>query len=166
MCMSKDSIYTVTSLRDYGNGEVYYGADGIFYSKEGAVDYIMSDMKEACEDYEDYLTIDASDPLCTEYVIDKDEHGFAWRIDEFADISHKEEDNRTYIVTEWCANCDSEIEMRWNTDDRGYQAFCPVCGATLMLCDECRHSDDFKDCDWSDGTCHRMKKEDKQNGDD
>lgn len=47
---------------------------------------------------------------------------------------------RTYIVTEWCPNCESEIEMRWNVESDGYRAYCPVCGNILMLCDECQHS--------------------------
>lgn len=47
--------------------------------------------------------------------------------------------DRTYIVTELCPHCGSEIEMRWDTDTRGFKAFCPVCGGRLMLCDECRH---------------------------
>lgn len=49
---------------------------------------------------------------------------------------------RTYIVTEWCSNCGSEIEMRWDTDTRGFVAFCPVCGERLVLCDECLHAED------------------------
>ncbi len=48
--------------------------------------------------------------------------------------------DRTYIVTEVCPHCENEIEMRWDTDTRGYKAICPVCGETLMLCDECQHS--------------------------
>ena len=53
---------------------------------------------------------------------------------------NKMDDDRTYIVTEFCPHCESEIEMRWDTDQLGYKAFCPVCGNRLMLCDECRHS--------------------------
>lgn len=49
-------------------------------------------------------------------------------------------DARTHIVTEVCPHCESEIEMRWDTDSRGFKAFCPVCGERLMLCDECRHA--------------------------
>lgn len=48
--------------------------------------------------------------------------------------------DRTYTVTEVCPHCDSEIEMRWDTDTQGFKAFCPVCGKRLMLCDECRHA--------------------------
>ena len=59
-----------------------------------------------------------------------------------------ENDDRTYIVTELCPHCGSEIEMRWNTDELGYRAFCPVCGKRLMLCDECRHTDGISNCDY------------------
>lgn len=30
-----------------------------------------------------------------------------------------------YTVTEWCPHCESEIEMTWNVEDRGYKSFCP-----------------------------------------
>lgn len=56
----------------------------------------------------------------------------------------KAEDDRTYTVTEVCPHCESEIEMRWDTDTQGFKAFCPVCGNRLMLCDECLHAEDNK----------------------
>lgn len=67
--------------------------------------------------------------------------------------------DRTYIVTELCPHCESEIEMRWNTDTSGYKAFCPVCGGRLMLCDECLHSEDNRGCDYDTETdkCWRIK---------
>lgn len=55
---------------------------------------------------------------------------------------------RTYTVTECCPHCQSEIEMRWNTDTDGFKAFCPVCGNRLMLCDECSHAENSKGCDY------------------
>ncbi len=55
---------------------------------------------------------------------------------------------RTYTVTECCPHCESEIEMRWNTDTQGFKAFCPVCGKRLMLCDECTHAKDSRGCDY------------------
>lgn len=58
---------------------------------------------------------------------------------------------RTYIVTETCPHCESEIEMLWNTDERGFKAFCPVCGKRLMLCDECLHTGKGQ-CDYSNDT--------------
>lgn len=69
---------------------------------------------------------------------------------EFFDNLEKpaEDSERTYIVTEMCPHCESEIEMRWNTDSQGFKAFCPVCGERLMLCDECRHTDGMLGCDY------------------
>lgn len=55
---------------------------------------------------------------------------------------------RTYVVTELCPHCQSEIEMQWNTDTDGFKAFCPVCGKRLMLCDECLHSETVGGCDY------------------
>lgn len=57
-------------------------------------------------------------------------------------------------VTEYCPNCDSEIEMRWNVETDGYKAFCPVCGKRLMLCDECHHrtGEYVDDCDYCSAT--------------
>ena len=55
---------------------------------------------------------------------------------------------RTYIVTEMCPHCESEVEMRWDTDKLGFKAFCPVCGERLMLCDECRHTEEPSPCDY------------------
>ena len=64
-------------------------------------------------------------------------------IECYVDLSKKAIDTeRTYTVTEWCSNCESEIEMRWDTDTRGFEAFCPVCGERLVLCDECLHAED------------------------
>lgn len=57
-------------------------------------------------------------------------------------------EDRSFTVTEWCPHCESEIEMTWNVEDRGYKAFCPVCGKRLMLCDECQHADDALPCDY------------------
>lgn len=67
--------------------------------------------------------------------------------------------DRTYIVTEVCPNCESEVEMRWDMDVRGYEAFCPVCGGRLMLCDECMHSEQNAYCDYiaEMDTCHRRR---------
>lgn len=156
--MSKEIIYLVTSFRDYGQGEAYYGPDGVFHTYEEARAYIMADMEEVNDwdgDYEDLKNTSAY----KEFVIYQGVHAFSWRVDVIGYGEEEPADDRTYIVTEFCHNCESEVEMRWNTDDRGYQAFCPVCGAPLMLCDECRHSDDFKDCDWNEESgCFRYKK--------
>lgn len=73
--------------------------------------------------------------------------------------------DRTLIVTEFCPHCETEIEMRWDTDTMGFKAFCPSCGQRLMLCDECRHAD-CGPCDYDSATdaCRFNKKEEKQSG--
>ena len=60
----------------------------------------------------------------------------------------------TNTVTEFCPNCETEIEMCWNVKVLGYKAYCPVCGERLMLCDECRHPNgEFCDnCDYDSKT--------------
>lgn len=45
-------------------------------------------------------------------------------------------------VVEFCSECENESEFRWDVDVDGYKAYCPHCGAVLMLCDECMHRDD------------------------
>ena len=83
--------------------------------------------------------------------------------EEITDMTAEPVNDRTYIVTEVCPHCQSEIEMRWNTDIDGYKAFCPVCGNRLMLCDECLHSDDdyVGGCDYNTFTdsCKHNPKE-------
>lgn len=63
-------------------------------------------------------------------------------------------------VAEFCSNCESEIEMAWNTKLWGYKAFCPVCGKRLMLCDACLH-DEQAGCDYNSDTdtCRHNRKE-------
>lgn len=64
---------------------------------------------------------------------------------------------RTYVVTEFCANCEREVEIHgWDTDRDGYRAFCPYCGEVLMLCDECQHTEPHQPCDFDadTGLCH------------
>jgi len=67
------------------------------------------------------------------------------------------------VVAEVCANCESEIELRWDVKTMGYKAYCPVCGKTLMLCDACMHSGEDGAytgyCDWERKTqsCFRLR---------
>lgn len=71
------------------------------------------------------------------------------------------------MVAEYCANCENEIQMRWNVATDGYQAYCPVCGNRLMLYDECMYSNPDESytgyCDYSTQTdsCFRQKKGEK-----
>lgn len=65
------------------------------------------------------------------------------------------------IVIEVCPHCDEEVEFMWDTDEKGYQAFCPNCGNELMLCSECFDAYDNigQSCDWSeDKGCFRKRK--------
>lgn len=63
-------------------------------------------------------------------------------------------------VAELCSVCENEIEMVWNVEERGYKAYCPVCGEVLMLCNECMRRG--LDCDRDNWTkkC-RFSKEEK-----
>ena len=63
-------------------------------------------------------------------------------------LSIRNDVDQSCMVTEICPHCESEIEMRWNTDTMGFKEFCPVCGRRLMLCDECRHCPDAGSCDY------------------
>lgn len=49
--------------------------------------------------------------------------------------------NEKYVV-EYCSNCETENEFRWDVEEEGFKAYCPHCGAVLMLCDECVHRED------------------------
>lgn len=53
---------------------------------------------------------------------------------------------------EYCPHSENEIEMRWDTDARGFRVFCPVCGERLMLCDECLHAGGTGNCDYNSET--------------
>lgn len=72
--------------------------------------------------------------------------------------------DRTFIVTEFCPHCETEIEMRWDTDTQGFKAFCPSCGHRLMLCDECHQLGGGCDYDSKTDSCQFNKKEEKRNG--
>lgn len=45
-------------------------------------------------------------------------------------------------VVEYCSECETENEFRWDVNAEGFKAYCPHCGAVLMLCDECVHRED------------------------
>lgn len=53
-------------------------------------------------------------------------------------------------ITETCPHCESEVTLQWDVKDRGYKAYCPVCGKKLMLCFACR--DDGYECDYNSYT--------------
>lgn len=77
----------------------------------------------------------------------------ASKLEYFISSTNKAADtDRTYTVTEYCPHCENEIEMRWDTDTRGFKAFCPICGKRLMLCDECLHTGGTGNCDYNSET--------------
>ena len=51
-------------------------------------------------------------------------------------------------VAEWCPHCNEEMRFRWDVTKQGYEAKCPKCGETLMLCDECQHGHPRPNCDF------------------
>ena len=62
--------------------------------------------------------------------------------------------------TEVCVDCDCENVIKWDVERNGYKVYCQHCGAEMMLCDACFHSDDNPErkCDWSEeGGCWRME---------
>lgn len=58
----------------------------------------------------------------------------------------------TMVVTT-CPHCKSQIKMSWDTRERGFKAFCPVCGKLLMLCRECECSGEYCDFKPTYGRC-------------
>lgn len=81
------TVYVVSSFRDYGDGEQYFSADGVFHTKEEATCYIRQDINDTMDDYVSlYDDEDIRDQVITEddtadYRIDYDGHTFMWRID-------------------------------------------------------------------------------------
>lgn len=52
------------------------------------------------------------------------------------------------MVSEWCSHCNAEQAFPWDVRKQGYEAKCPRCGETLMLCDECQHGQPRPACDF------------------
>lgn len=46
-------------------------------------------------------------------------------------------------VVEVCPQCGEENVMQWDFERLGLNAFCPVCGEPMLLCDECMHREEF-----------------------
>jgi len=66
---------------------------------------------------------------------------------------------------EYCNVCEREIQLRWDINKDGFQAYCPVCGSRLMLCDACMHryGEVCDDCDYGmyeDKTICRFRRPD------
>ena len=72
-----------------------------------------------------------------------------------------------FWVSEGCPECGNENTFVWNVETMGYKVHCPSCGAEMMLCDACSHSEDnlnfnCNNCDWEQGedgtgTCFRCR---------
>lgn len=62
--------------------------------------------------------------------------------------------HETETVTELCPECDREVTLVWNPRKQGFKAFCPHCGARLMLCSECKYREGelHDDCDYDPKT--------------
>ena len=81
------TVYVVSSFRDYGDGEQYFSADGVFHTKEEAKSYIQQDINDTMDDYVSlYDDEDIRDQVITEddtadYKIEYDGDTFMWRID-------------------------------------------------------------------------------------
>ena len=69
---------------------------------------------------------------------------YKWNQRAFGNMGVPEE------VTEVCPYCESEVTLHWNVKDRGYKAYCPVCGKKLMLCSACH--DNGYGCDYNSKT--------------
>ena len=120
------------------------------------------------------------------YVIEWIEHMNSWRIyreeskantiayeddpeealrrldEEEPDLYCESEDG---IEIEYCNVCENEIRLHWHINQDGFQAYCPVCGSRLMLCDACthRHGEACDDCDygiWKDKEHCRFRRPD------
>lgn len=77
-----------------------------------------------------------------------------------AKADEKEVRSKPETVIEFCPNCLNEVEIVWNVDKYGYEAYCPKCGERLMLCSECerREGSEWR-CDYGgiNGICHQIK---------
>lgn len=84
------SLYVVSSLREYGNGEHYFGTDGIFRTRQEAEEYIRADVRDTLADFKDAFEEEvpqaAVDWISDDYSdcrVEFDDKYFAWRIDHF-----------------------------------------------------------------------------------
>ena len=61
------------------------------------------------------------------------------------------------VVHEYCPNCEYDNTIEWDVEKEGYVAYCPHCGAMVMLCDECMHADDNPNHDCNAKLCAKRK---------
>ena len=120
-----------------------------------------------------------------QFVIEWIEHNNAWRVfreekpsetlayiddpaeakERLADELDEYDASSDGYEVEVCAHCSNEVAIRWNINELGFQAFCPICGNRLMLCDACSHRhEDLNgcgDCDyWTEKDCCRFSRPD------
>ena len=76
-------IYVVTSLRQYENDEMYFGADMVAASLEEAQTYIELERNDVMAEYEGQSCyVSSHDGISgSEYILRTDSHLFVWRID-------------------------------------------------------------------------------------
>lgn len=76
----KNILYTVTSLRKYENGEIYYGLDSIFETENEALQYINADMNEELQNHDpDDCFVDRKN-----FSIEDGSHFFSWKLQKMA----------------------------------------------------------------------------------
>lgn len=106
-----------------------------------------------------------------QFVIEWVEHRDAWRVyreekpsdtiayvddpreakERLTDYPYTYDASPSGYEVEICPHCSREVEIRWNINEDGFQAHCPVCGNRLMLCDACTHRHEelrYGDCDY------------------
>lgn len=88
--MVKCLIFAVSSVRDYGDGELYFGTDGVFRTRQEAEEYIREDVRETLLDYRELFDteipsgcVDEETNDYSDFSIRFDGHTFLWRIDVF-----------------------------------------------------------------------------------
>lgn len=95
-----------------------------------------------------------------------DFHGYRWKRPDEPDEWWT---STSGYEVEVCAECGAENEIRWNINKDGFEAYCPHCGAKMMLCDACYHKygECHDDCDWCEGKgCHMDSAHRKANKED
>lgn len=114
------------------------------------------------EEYPDYAdTLDLSPTsMSTHDFTFTDEELWKWRQRMLAEGCNPLLEDNPYLktehmVTEWCSECEYEVTFEWNVEEYGYAAYCPHCGAKLMLCSECPLLNKIGNCSYNSnaGTC-------------
>ena len=96
-------------------------------------------------DYNGAILINKADQFKNDTAVDE---SMIETVDAVEDIPFAQSEDGYEV--EYCSVCGREIELRWDINQDGFQAFCPVCGSRLMLCDACQHrfGESVGDCDY------------------